>query len=377
MRLSPRRLNRSLLARQSLLARDRSTVLDMVRRIVALQAQEPASPYLALWNRVEGFEPDALDRAFAERTVVKATLMRITLHAVAAEDYTSFHEAMRANLRASRLHDRRYTSTGLTVADADAVLPRLLAHTATPRAPGEIDAMLSEHLGAPSEPRLWWALKTFAPLTHVPTGGAWSFGRSGSFAAAPTHPPRPEPAVALQHLARRYLEGFGPASPEDFAQFALQHRSVARDTFAALAGSLVRFEREDGTTLYDVPTGTLAEEDVAAPPRLMAMWDSTLLAHADRTRVVPAEYKPLVIRRNGDVLPTLLVDGHVAGVWRTAAGGIEVTAFRRLGDEDWAALDAEARSLLAFLEPRDPGVYRRYAHWWKELPAAEVRVLGG
>ena len=59
------------------------------------------------------------------------------------------------------------------------------------------------------------------------------------------------------------------------------------------------------------------------------MWDSVLLAHADRSRVIAPEHRPLVMRRNGDVLPTVLVDGVVAGVWRPADGGIEVTVFER------------------------------------------------
>ena len=62
----------------------------------------------------------------------------------------------------------------------------------------------------------------------------------------------------------------------------------------------------------------------------MAMWDSTLLAYADRTRIVPPEYRQLVIRRNGDVLPALLVDGYVCGVWRPVDDGIEATAFHEL-----------------------------------------------
>jgi hypothetical protein len=43
----------------------------------------------------------------------------------------------------------------------------------------------------------------------------------------------------------------------------------------------------------------------------------------------------------------------------------------------WREVEAEAASLLPLLAERDPVVYRRYAHWWNDLPAAEVRVLGG
>lgn len=109
----------------------------------------------------------------------------------------------------------------------------------------------------------------------------------------------------------------------------------------------------------------------------MAMWDSILLAYSDRSRVIPPDYRTLVTRRNGDVLPTLLVDGYVAGIWRPAEGGIEATAFHRLPDDVWEQLAAEARSLTAFLADRETDVYRRYDHWWSKLPSAEARLLPG
>jgi Winged helix DNA-binding domain len=100
----------------------------------------------------------------------------------------------------------------------------------------------------------------------------------------------------------------------------------------------------------------------------MAMWDSILLAYFDRSRIMPPDYRRLVTRSNGDVLPTLLVDGYVAGVWRPVEGGIEATAFRRLPEEAWEGLVAEARSLVAFLADREPQVYPRYEYWWRMLP---------
>lgn len=91
MRLTARQVNRATLDRQLLLRRAPLDVGDAARRVLALQAQEPATPYLALWNRVADFDPAALDRAYADRTVVKATLLRITLHAVHTLDYQDIH----------------------------------------------------------------------------------------------------------------------------------------------------------------------------------------------------------------------------------------------------------------------------------------------
>lgn len=376
MILTPLQLNRATLARQMLLERESIDVVDGVRRAVALQAQEPASPYVALWNRIADFDPADLDNAFAVREIVKATLVRITFHAVVAEDYTTFHEAMVRNLRGSRLYDRRYTSTGLTVEDADSVLPKLVEFASEARSKADIENMLATLFEEPPDGRLWWALRTFAPLTHSPVGGPWSFGRPQMFVAAPANPDRDGPESSLRRFITRYLEGFGPASVEDFSLFALQQRSVTRPAFAAMADQLVRFDGPNGATLFDLPDAPLPDEGIPAPPRL-GMWDNVLFAYVDRSRIIPEKYRKVVIRRNGDTLPTLLVDGYVAGVWRPIDGGIEASAFHPLNDEAWKGLEIEARRLVAMLADREPNVYSRYGRWWSQLPEAEVRVLAG
>jgi Winged helix DNA-binding domain len=359
-----------------LLRRESLDVADAVRRGVGLQAQEAASPYLALWNRLDGFDPADLDAAFASFSVVKATLMRITLHAVHAEDYPEFHNVMLPHLRGARLLDRRFTATGLSVDDADALLPRLAEFVARPRTGAEIEDLLTTLLRERKE-RVWWALRTFAPLHHVPSGGAWSFGGTRSFVAAGAKPGPACQLESVQKLLLRYLEAFGPASAQDFCQFTLLSKPVVQHTLSSLDGKLEELRGPGKAVLFDVPGAWLPGGDIAAPPRLLPMWDSILLAYRDRGRVVPPEYRTLIFRRNGDVLPAVLADGYVAGVWRVAEGGVEVTAFRRLDGETWRGLATEAGALMAFLADRDRAVYRRYAHWWdKDMPSAEVRVLG-
>ncbi|MGW0579916.1 winged helix DNA-binding domain-containing protein [Streptomyces sp. NPDC002920] len=378
MKITERELNRATLSRQLLLAREPLTVVDGVRRVVALQAQHPASPYLALWNRLAGFDPAGLDAAFAERSVVKATLMRITLHAVHAEDYPAFRAAMQPTLYGARL-GHRFAAAGLTPADAEELVPELLAFADRPRTGAELQAWVEERVGAEKRDGAWWGLKAYAPLHHVPTDPTWSFGVRPSFLAAGAGPlpagraVRPE---ALSSLILRYLAGFGPASVADVAQFALLARGPVREALRALDGVVEQFQGPDGVLLFDLPGASRPPADTPAPPRLMAMWDSVLLAYLDRSRVIPPAYRPLVIRSNGDVLPTLLVDGYVAGVWRPVdRGGIEATAFRPLPPAAWDGLASEAESLTALLADRETAVYSRYHHWWAKLPEAEVRLL--
>ena len=377
MRLTARQLNRATLGRQLLLRREPLTVVEAVRRVVALQAQEAASPYIALWNRLADFDPADLDAAFADRTVVKASLIRITLHAVLAEDYPAFHTAMVSSLRASRLYDRRFKTSGLTIPDADALLPHLLEFTARPRTKAQIEAARGDVGDYRPSAGLVGAADVRAAAPRADRRAVVVRRKASFVAARPSRGTR-TPGRGRATAGPALPEGFGPASAADFAQFTMLRRPVVHARGAAgPSPASVELEGPDGAAPTTSPGGQLRPRTARAA-EAAAMWDSILLAYSDRSRVIPAEYRRVLIQQNGDVLPSMLIDGYVCGMWRPVEGGIEATAFHPLSDEAWEALAAEARALVAFLADRDPAVYRRYAHWWAKLPSAvEVRLLPG
>jgi DNA glycosylase AlkZ-like len=377
MQLSTRQLNRTTLQRQLLLQRARVDVVDAVRHLVGLQAQQPAAPYLALWNRVADFDPTDLDAAFAGHRVVKASLLRITLHAVAVEDRPVWHRAVLPALRGSRLYDRRFTGTGQTAADADGIVDDLLELLAEPRTNAEVEAWLAQRFPDVPDSRVWWALRTYAPLIHAPGPHPWAYGPRPSYRAAPVVRYDGERTDAMLVLARRYLAAYGPATAADLAGFATLERAPATAAIGALkeSGELVEHTGPDGKPILDLAEGSIADEDVVAPPRLLGMWDNVLLAHTDRSRLIPPDYRATVIRRNGDVLPMLLVDGQVAGVWRLVERGIEATAFRRLPATAWDGLAGEADMLRSLVVEREPRVFSRYDHWWKRIDGAQTKVI--
>ena len=123
--------------------------------------------------------------------------------------------------------------------------------------------------------------------------------------------------------------------------------------------------------------GPRLEAEVASlPPRLLGMWDSVLLAYADRSRVIPDEHRAHVIRRNGDVLPTVVVEGLVRGVWRASVDAIEVRALQPLDDATLDSLDNEARDLRRLLADREPAVFSRFGRWWDRLPDGPTITIG-
>jgi hypothetical protein len=379
VKLTARALNRATLERQLLLRRESLTAVDAVNRIVALQAQAPASPYLALWNRLRDFDPADLATAFDDRTLVKTTLMRITMHAVGAEDYRPFRAAIEPTLRASRLGDERFRASGLSAADADELIPGLLKYAKRVRTSVEIDDWLTRKLGQPLPTASARLLRQYVPWWHAPAGEPWTFGPRTSYVNPTVPRGRHTPESGLKSLIPRYLAGFGPATIADIGQFAMIPRARVRAAVQQLSDELQQFDGPDKQQLYDVPGGRLPAEDAPAPPRLLPMWDSVLLAYSDRSRVIAAEHRKQVIRMNGDVLPTVLVDGYVAGVWRAVDGGIEITSFRPLSKGIWSELAAEAQALGRFLADRDPAVYGRYNHWWdkRTWTATDVKLLPG
>ncbi len=233
--ISPRALNRATLARQMLLQRESVDVLEAVRRIVAIQAQHPASPYVALWNRLTHFDPAVVDEAFHSRKLVKGTLMRFTLHAVHSDDHLVMHSAMQPTLR-TRFVDARYIETGVTREDAEAVIPDVVDYLAEPRTSTQIEAWVAERFGVPPR-QVWNVLRCIAPLLHAPTGGPWLFGHRPSFVASEAAITPYDKEVsdrALETLVLRYLEGFGPASIADVAEFTKVQRGRARVALEAL-----------------------------------------------------------------------------------------------------------------------------------------------
>jgi len=141
---------------------------------------------------------------------------------------------------------------------------------------------------------------------------------------------------------------------------------------------VVTFRDEAGRILYDLAGAPRPDASVDAPPRLLPMWDSILLGHADRTRILPGALHRAVIATNGDVVPTFTVDGDVAGVWwaedatgpdREPTTRIVLEGADQLSRDGRRALDAEAMSLAKFVAPREPALYARFRERRGRQPA--------
>ena len=344
-------LNRATLARQMLLAREKTTVVRAVERLAGLQAQLARPPFIGLWSRIEGFRAEDLARAAHDRKVVRATLMRGTLHLMTTEDFVALRPVLQAMLSEGMQAVLRDRAAGLEVDRVTATARASLEEQ--PRTFEELRTVLAKAWPGLDERALGYAVRTHLPLVQVPTDTPWGWPGAATFAVAESWIGRKMgKGGSAAALVRSYLGAFGPASIRD-AQAWSGMRSLA-DAFAELRPKLTVFHDAKGRELFDLPKAPRPPGTTPAPVRFLPDYDNLLLGYADRTRVVADDHRARLATKNLQVLPTFLVDGFVAGSWKIerarSTAALAIAPFEPLSRKAKAELTAEGTALLRFAE---------------------------
>ncbi|MFI1922116.1 winged helix DNA-binding domain-containing protein [Streptomyces sp. NPDC020377] len=344
--LGARALNRATLERQLLLRPASMSAGAAVEHLLGLQAQNVKPPYYALAARLDGFVPEELSTLMAGREVVRIVSMRSTIHTHTADDCLT----LRPFVQPARDRELTYFRKGLTGVDLDrlAVLARDLVE-AEPRTMKQLREALCVEWPDADPQSLAVAARCRLPLVQVTPRGLW--GRSGQVALTTAEHWLGRPAQSAptaDSVVLRYLAAFGPASVKDMQTWAGLTR--LRDAFERLRPDLLTFRDEHGVELFDLPGAPRPDPHTPAPPRFLPEFDNLLLSHADRTRVVPAEYWGRSWQGN-QAYCTLLVDGFLAGVWKLEADALVVEPFGTLTKARRQEVAAEGERMLATVHP--------------------------
>src|SRR6266446_2268035 len=342
--LTTRELNRALLARQFLLDRSSLPMVTTIERIGGLQTQYAPSGYIGLWSRMRNFRRDALTEALQQRRVIHGTLLRSTIHMVSARDYWLFHAATRSSRQDWW---RRVTRHQISEPDMDAAVRAVREQLAKgPRRAEELKRIIAER-GLPAF--AFGGVAQWLEMVRVPPSGTWEQRRADLYGLGDAwiRPAAHNESAGLEHVVRRYLGGFGPASVREIADWAgIPHTKL----LPVLKGmSLRHFRDEKGKDLIDLPRAPLPDASTPAPVRFLPTWDATLLVHARRTQILPERYRPMVFNtRTPHSVPTFLIDGAVGGTWRIERGRVELKPFEPIPKSMRREVDEEAQRLAAF-----------------------------
>lgn len=309
-------------------------VADAVRRVVALQAQDPRANRLAVRVRTAGLVADDVDAACARKEVVRTWAMRGTLHMLAADDFHWVTGLLGPYFAARQAPRRR--QLGLDDATCDRAcgqLETVLADNALTR------AEIVERMDLPLPGQAAPYLLGYAALTGLVCRGA-DRGDEPTYVLVRDWLGESNDTGDEARLAERYLAGHGPATAEDLAAWSGLPLGRARKGFDAVA------ERFDAVEAAGVPSRWTPVE-AASSTRLLGHFDAYLLGYRGRELAVPAELASAIQSGGGFVMPAIAVDGRVVGTWRQRSTKdkihIELT---HSGD----GLEGEIADLSRFLE---------------------------
>jgi len=360
--LGLRALNRATLDRQLLLRRHARPARWAIGHLTALQAQAPLAPYVGLWTRLAGFRHEDLQDLLTERSVVRAHLLRNTVHLLTAEDYLGFRPLFQPLMVRALAGNFGQDLRGVEVGELQAVAVDLL--TQSPLTRTQLAARLAERWPGRDPASLAYAATHLLPLVQVPPRGLWdrtgpaAFLLADAWLAGPGRPSvaRPDPAAALEQLVLRYLAAYGPASVRDIQ--AWSGLSRLREVTDRLGSRLRAVTGPEGTRLLDLAGAPRPDPDLPAPPRFLPEYDNLLLSFAERSRVIPHGRPVPLPPGSGATTGTLLVDGFWRADWKITKGiegpdraVLHVLPFEPLGPGEASDVTAEGSRLLEFAAP--------------------------
>lgn len=350
--LTLREINRATLARQLLLERSTMTAPAAIERLVGIQAQLASAPYVGLWTRIKDFKRDDLAGAIESHQVVKATLMRATLHLVTAQDYRRFRTAINPVLEGAA----ESIAKNRTPIDKERVLK--VAHdfiAEKPRTFAEISTMLSTEMPDSDVGAMRYTVRTHIPMVQVPVTTGWSYPGTPAFTLADSWLGQSiDPEDHTRELVLRYLAAFGPATIADVQTWSFLKLADLKVIFESLKPELVVY-RDEKKELFDVPDAPVPDAGTHAPVRFLPEFDNILLSHKVRTRVVADEHRKKVYLPGLRVAATILVDGFVGAVWKVektkGTATLLVEPLVSISKPVQNEISAEAEQLLRFIEP--------------------------
>jgi hypothetical protein len=354
--LGTRELNRTLLARQGLLARWHIPALEAVERLVGMQAQVPVDPYIGLWSRIANFDPGELGQAMRERRAVRASLMRATLHVASDRDALALRRVVQPVLERAFWSGSPF-GRNVRGVDLDELLQagRELVED-RPRTRAELRELLAPRWPGRDPDSLAMAITYLLPLVQVTPRGVWGESGQPRWTTMESWLGRPLPAEApTTDVLRRYLAAFGPASVSDIGSWSGLTR--VRELIEPMRPQLRIFRDDAGRELFDVEDGAFADPDTPAPPRFLGQYDNVSLGHADRTRIVSEEHRQrlLSLGTADGWFSGLLIDGFGRAIWQLKRDGERAVMLIRtlepISRDEEMAVSEEATRLPGLLAP--------------------------
>jgi len=339
--------------------------VSAVTRTAGIQAQVASAAELALCTRVEGLSPRDVQAAiFQDHTLVKTWAMRGTLHLLAARELPLYVAARDWQHTAS--WSNYFAEFGLTTSAQQEAFLSAIPHVLEqgPLTRPQLADAVAKHTGMAQVRDFILSSSWGSPLKPSAYRGELCFG-PGQGKTVTFLNPRVwieewqliEPQRALQELARRYLQAYGPATADDFRFWWRCGKTLANTLFHSLAEEVEEVEVEGWRAFALRATLPLIQsaEPVEAV-HLLPLFDAYTIGAPPRgcEPLLAAAYKSQVFNQQGWAFAVVLVNGSIQGVWRSSIRRSQTVVKVNLFCSSTAAIrtriEAEAQRLSHFFE---------------------------
>ena len=347
------------LRQQLLEPRGRSDAVATVRRLCGVQAQLASAAQLAVATRQRQPKRDQLDKALADRKIVKTWAMRGTLHLMHADDAAAYLSLIAA---ARTWEKGSWQRTFVTSAQLEAItgaVRQVLPDNVLSREDlvakvleSTGDSSLAEHLqsgwSAVLKPLAWQGYLCQGPAE----GNRVTFTTPETWLPDWSGLPATEDAAAVAIPA--YLGAYGPASAQTFDNWLTRgasKKAALRGWFASLSEDLVTVD-VDGTDAFAraADIDDIASTKPSSVVRLLPGFDQYVLGPGTNdTAVIAAARRAQVSKAAGWISPVVVAGGRVAGTWEITDADLAVVLFDEAGKVSAKALEAEAAHLGSWL----------------------------
>jgi hypothetical protein len=289
---------------------------DVVSRLGAMQCQDYPGTLWAIGLRLPGATIADIDKAVADRAIVRTWPMRGTLHFVAAKDIRWMLDLLSPRIISGRA--ARYKELELdeaTFARCFRVFEKKMAGGKLLTRDEAFKALEQSRISV--DKQRGYHILSRAGQEKVICFGA-PRGKQETFTLLDAWIPSSKKLSgedALAELALRYFSGHGPAALKDFVWWSGLKASDARIGLD-LASSQLAHETVDGKVYWMSPTMTKISYDKEAV-YLLPGFDEYLLGYKDRSAVLDPKYAQRICPgNNGMFASTIVIDGEVVGAWK-------------------------------------------------------------
>jgi hypothetical protein len=346
----------------------RKDLLKAVTRTGGIQAQVLSAAELAIGARVDGLSPqDVKSALWKERTLIKTWAMRGTLHLVTPDDLSLYAAARNSNDEKNWIN--YFVYYGITAAQYEifmAAVSQVLNDQ--PMTREQLATAIGKFTGIPKLRDLILTSNWGSPLKPSAFRGDLCFGPSQGQNVTFVNPQKwtgispqlIEPETAQKEVLRRYLQSYGPATPENFVRWRWggSGLTTARKLFKSMEAELEEFNVEGWhASALKTTLKSLEAANLQGSVNLLPLFDAYILGHGrDFESILPMAYKSRVFRPQGWISATIVVDGSIKGVWeyktRPKQTTIKISMFSPPTTPVRKGIEAEAERLGVFLNSK-------------------------